>query len=531
MAFYDSALAAYDRFSQAIDSARLAEEKFEWQKSKDIETAGLAREKFAFEQFKVQRQEQIESAKFTINKWTEQANSIESPTLRKHAVETMRQYHGSLPPWLAAAMEPLIKRGPIGAQAEKEQQFREYYPEPRRPGQEIKTTTKDGATSMEQAMGDPRKYAEDYFTHKDWEMKRDNVVHGRKITERESFLSFGDAGAAIRNEKGMITILNGEQLGLKKIEDFYGSNIASPATVMANGGAVFPGGSDYVTIQGNSKITVRNGINVVDPTKRVNPRIVGREAAPEGIRMAEQSAAASKFKLDYVGQNKDNPATIRIRELIEKGKGGIAAAKIQLDSMFPGTTWDILGIENIPDELLGFISFGTTDDHVLISHPKLVETFVDATGNEHRFYLDSNRRVSNLFGQDMGDIEDVQKRLLGHEVKPPPKTKARTEIGSKFQASKIPAKFKGKVEKTLTDNMNLFLKIGLGFPSLEERDEAQAAVIDFTRAIGLGEENWKEAGRLAKNMGGFVWEWYNTMLSAIYRGAGASATNLFNVEK
>jgi len=353
MAFYDSALAAYDRFSQAIDSARLAEEKFEWQKGKDIETAGLAREKFAFEQFKAQRQEQIGNAKFAINKWTEQYNTIKSPTMRKHVVETLKQYHSSLPPWLGAAVEPIIKQGPISEQELKKQFFLETKPPPPDPwsaevrefmGASSKSNLKKVAgKAMESAGYDDYVFAKQHFAYEDWKIKYDNFVFDKEINKLSDYVDLPTGGAAIRQKDDSITIYSQEDLSWKDLAEKHGTTVAE---LKGNKGMLK--GATVTSISGGKKETKRLYTDALGQRK---DQLVSEnvEAAPGGFAGVKYPSSLVKF-MENLYANSDSSKdyfALRMNKRIKSAlktnsKQELAIIRRDLSSTFGGFDFRIV---------------------------------------------------------------------------------------------------------------------------------------------------------------------------------------------
>jgi len=313
-----------------------------------LENSRLAREKQEYTQLKEMQNKQIEMSKFVVGQLTDAFNRSKTQSQKNNIASTMRAYYGALDPFLRKTLKPYINHSPISEEQEKLRRFEAMNPAPSRPGQEIRSSTKDGVTSLEQTMGDPRKYAEDYFRYSDYTRTKNKVVWN-VAQDKENFLALGDTGsAAIRAKDGRITILSKEALDLKSLEDATGF---TPKEIILGGGyAKTP--QEYQVVEGDQLVTYDvhrkilsevpgPAIKKVRKSTMLNPQkpLVPKEAYPSGLK---------EFLDGFSLEDKDIPLVKQITPLVQKeasGKLKSGTVNSLLRSSFPGYSWRIAKLD------------------------------------------------------------------------------------------------------------------------------------------------------------------------------------------
>ncbi len=504
-----------------------------------LEKADLAREKEEHKQLMELFKIREDKSKFVVGKLMDLYSTTKSLAMKNHVADSMRSFYNALDPLMKRAVDPYIKHSPISPEQERLRRFTEMNPRPKSPGQEIQTTKgAGGEISMtnldeqgQQLTGDPRQYAEDYFRLSDWERQKDQVVFGH-AQDSENFLSFGDGNAAVRNKEGRISLLSA-------FDNYVKDKGLDPNVVNADGGYDFQSGTPIKVNQGGETLTIIRGPNVADPKAPWGMRVIDRIAAPKGITMWKIPNRAKNIAMKYVSKDAKDLFTKEITQEIEnapidsKGKKDFSIALKKLAIAEPEVNWNIVPVREIPYELLGFIpapgTLGDKTEYALVPLPKQTARFTDANNASKLFYVGDEGAIVNSTGQVIASsAEEFERRFAQHKSETP---KPDPELIPPPRKAKIPTQIKPAVEKTLQGTINLFAAITAGSPSMEQREEAQKALITFSKSVGLGPENWREAGKLAKQMGGFVWEWYLGMVDAAYGGATTSMKNFFSFEK
>ena len=392
MAFYDQA------FQEITNYARYNEQKQAQQRAAQV----------------AQEKEENERAEWTIGKWIDGYHKATSPAMKNQIRSTMSSYYGALSPGQRAAVEPYIQHSPISKEEEDLRRFLTTNPEPPRPSRfESKISegaSVDGARSFSssQTPTDPIKYGEDYFRYSDWVKKRDNVVTGRDITEREKFINLGDGNAIIRENDGRVRLVTGYEQSVKD----QGLDLGK---VNADNGYNFTG-TPVVEIQGGIKRTIIRGPSVANPNSPWGMKVTAQEDAPSGIQMVKIPAAASKTAKDWIA-GVDNDFNKKMTREIEdapvdtNGKKDFRTARELLNIAHPNLNWSIVKVRDIPPELWGFIPlpsiFKGEDEYAFIPLPKQTQQFTDSENRPKTFYIGDEGAVVNSWGQIISPSADA----------------------------------------------------------------------------------------------------------------------------
>ena len=143
------------------------------------------------------RKQQQEDVRKTVYDWAKLYNEANTPAEKKLALDYGRSFVGSLPPELQEAMKPTIEAGPFGAENMKREQFEKMY------GQMPQITA--------DPKNDPYMYATQAFHQHEWKSKREEVSTDKKGYVPR-MIGVGDGNYAIRNENGVVSILDSEDL-------------------------------------------------------------------------------------------------------------------------------------------------------------------------------------------------------------------------------------------------------------------------------------------------------------------------------
>lgn len=410
-----------------------------------LEDMKLDRDKFEYSKLKKEKEDREGQIKATMGSLIDSYNSSKSVAMKEQIRASMKSFVGSVDPYLQPALDPYLRHSPISPEAEKEQRFLEMFPEPTSPYAWGELNGQPVESGIPQSEGDigsnPFGFASKYFTYEDWKRKRAAVVLGMDTGEPKSFLKLPKGGAAVRQKDGAITIFGESELGFKEASEKFGVPIAQ---LISDEGYAYEG-TKYKVIKDGKQVEMVNGFNVFDsaaPPKRKELSSVAlkRDSIDSKITYPP---GFSKFLEDFHGKNEKAPFAKHIRELIDGGdKRG---AEIELATTFPGLNFEIAKKSSIPKKFLGFISYGATEETVILPHVGTKTSFgKDANGKSIDFYIDDDGLVRDAFNQFMGDIPQAKALIAAGQVANPKAAAKEAPPGSKATPETSASKFSTK---------------------------------------------------------------------------------------
>jgi len=353
----------------------------------------------------MEQQRIFSRSKSIVDSLIQSYKDAKSEALQDSIVKSMRDYYTLLSPQLRKAVDPYIRQGPTSPLEQKERDWKRFNkppPEPildEAPGSEL--------TNM-------NKQISYLFQVADYNRSHKAFLYGSKVVQdKVKMIGLPDGQVAIRNDKGLITVLSKQDLELKQLSEKYGIPVRD---IILNQG-VFDTGRETVVNANGKQYRYRETYAPFeeDPTKRRGSRLIDIQTTPKSSYDQRLPANLTSFLMEW-----KNPSTKKgtVKYIKNIAKKDTKLAEKSLSEIFPRYSFRVLKREETKDLwdigwVPSFVPILSTDyEYAIIPILGAPIGLSDSTGKKYTFYYDQpNDIISNKWGKVLGSLESVREQI------------------------------------------------------------------------------------------------------------------------